>query len=170
MNARLIPFLIAAVVFVLDRVTKWRIREQVGAFDIHPVIPGFFNIVHTENAGAAFSLLADATGVWRSIFLIGLSAGVAIFIAIALIRPGGSPLVRTALSLVLGGASGNLFDRVATGTVTDFLEFYWRQCYFPAFNVADSGITAGAALLLIDLFFSRRAQESKKNKLEPHVS
>ena len=165
MNARAIPFSIAAAVFLVDRVTKWMICRSVGAFDIHRLIPGFFNIVHTENPGAAFSLLADASGVWRSVFLIGLSSTVTIFIAIMLWR--GSKhgtlesLVRLGLALVLGGALGNLFDRVLTGTVTDFLEVYYGSYYFPAFNVADSAISIGAGLLLIDMLRGR------SKKLEP---
>ena len=165
MNGRVIPFSIAAAVFLLDRLTKWMIRRSVGAFDIHRLIPGFFNIVHTENPGAAFSLLADASGAWRSIFLIGLSSTVTIFIAVMLWRgpkQGTSEgLIRMGLALVLGGALGNLFDRIATGTVTDFLEVYYGNYYFPAFNIADSGISIGAGLLLIDMLRGR------SKKLEP---
>lgn len=161
MSPRTLPFSIAAVVFLLDRLTKSWVRGRVGAFDIHRVIPGFFNIVHTENPGAAFSLLADASGAWRSVFLIGLSATVAVFIAVMLWRGAEAGLVRAGLALVLGGALGNLFDRVVSGTVTDFLELYYGTYYFPAFNVADSAISIGAGLLLIDMIRGR------SKKLEP---
>lgn len=165
MPSRYIPFLIALGVFILDRLTKTLIKSTVSAFDTHAIIPGLFNIVHAENPGVAFGLLADSTGAWRTIFLIGLSATVMIFITIMLLKParGNEWLVRTGLALVLGGALGNLFDRVVNGTVTDFVEVYWGTHYFPAFNVADSAITVGAGLLLLDMWLGRnRAREASQ--------
>ena len=114
------------------------------------MIPGFFNIVHTENAGAAFSLLPEAPG-WRRLFLIGARRSAAVLlIAVLLWRDGtrarGQPhAMRLGLALILGGALGNLYDRVVHGTVTDFLELYIGSFRWPAFNVADSAITIGAA-------------------------
>lgn len=169
MLSRPFPFLIAAAVFLLDRLTKWIIKTNVGAFDTHHVIPGFFNIVHAENPGVAFGLLADSTSPWRGLFLIGLSATVMIFISAMLLKPSRGPaenVVRTGLGLILGGAVGNLFDRVANGTVTDFVEVYLGQHYFPAFNVADSAITIGAGFLLLDMWLNR----SKKVEVrQPNV-
>ena len=167
MQSRFPPFLIAAIVFVLDRITKWLIKTNVGAFDTHHIIPGFFNIVHAENPGVAFGFLADSTGVWRSFFLIGLSATVMIFITAMLSKPVRSTaenITRIGLAFVLGGAVGNLFDRVMHGTVTDFVEVYLGQHYFPAFNVADSAITVGASLLLLDMWLSRN------KKMEAHTN
>jgi signal peptidase II len=167
MPPRAIPFAIAAVVVLLDRITKWLIKTHVGALDTHHVIPGFFNIVHAENPGVAFGFLADSTGVWRTIFLIGLSSTVMVFIIAMLWKPArGSHenVLRTGLALVLGGAFGNLFDRVVTGTVTDFLEVYTGDHYFPAFNVADSAITIGACLMLLDMWINRnRKLETQSN-------
>ncbi len=156
MNYRLAPFAIAAVVFALDRVTKILIQSHVSAFDTWRVIPGFFNIVHTENPGVAFGLFADSASPYRGLILIGLSAAVLILIAAVLVRrskPRERPdwLLRVALALVLGGALGNLYDRAVHGTVTDFVEVYADAHYFPAFNVADSCITIGAALLVIEM-------------------
>ncbi len=123
------------------------------------VIPGWFNIVHTENPGIAFGFLAETSGAWRDVFLIGFSISVLIVISTILLRGDRNgtqgSLLRTALSLVLGGAFGNLYDRFVSGTVTDFIEVHAGQHYFPAFNVADSAISVGACLLLIDMWRSR---------------
>jgi signal peptidase II len=153
--SRALPFLIAAVIFVFDRWTKGLIKAHFGAWDSLVIIPGFFNIVHSENPGVAFGILSDATGIWRTIFLIGLSAAVLVFIIAMLLKPSSNVLVRTGLALIMGGAFGNLFDRVVNGTVTDFVELYAGRHYFPAFNVADSAITIGAGLLLLDMLRQR---------------
>jgi signal peptidase II len=160
MLRRLLPFLIAAIVVALDRVTKTSIKMHFAAYDTLTVIPGFFNIVHTENPGIAFGMLADVSGVWRDIVLIGFSAVVLIAISVMLLRPATrrDAVLRTALTFILGGAFGNLYDRIVTGTVTDFVEVHAGQHYFPAFNVADSAVTIGACLLLLDMW---RAKERK---------
>lgn len=159
--ARYIPFGISAGVFALDRLTKHLIETRVSAWDTHVVIPGFFQIVHTQNRGAAFGILSDSAHEWRSFFLIGLSAVVMVFIATLLIqaiRGTGSQhaVLRFALALVLGGAFGNVYDRVVAGSVTDFLEFFLGEYRFPAFNVADSAITVGAGLLILDIWRTRQ--------------
>jgi signal peptidase II len=162
LNRRLIPFIIAAVVVALDRLTKDLIKTHFSAYDTLTVIPGLFNIVHTENPGIAFGMLASATGPWRAVLLIGFSAAVLIAISAMLLRPG-SPLdsiLRTALAFILGGAFGNLYDRIVNGTVTDFVEVHAAQHYFPAFNVADSAITVGACLLLIDMWWAKERRVS----------
>lgn len=163
MNRRVVPFAIAAAVFALDRVTKWLIQTRITSWDELVVIPHFFNIVHTENRGAAFGLFSDSTGAVHNFLLIGLSLVVAAFISTLLLRSRGGPLARNwllriGLGLILGGALGNLYDRITTGTVTDFLEFYAGAHEFPSFNVADSAITTGAGLLLLDMW---RTKEKK---------
>ena len=165
MRPRLFPFLIAAVVIILDRVTKNVIRAHVSPVDSLTVIPGLFNIVHTENPGIAFGMLSSATGAWRDVLLIGFSAAVLIAISTVLLRPASqlSAWLRAALGLILGGAAGNLYDRIVNGTVTDFVELHAGQHYFAAFNVADSAVTIGACLLLLDMW---RARERKVS----HVS
>jgi signal peptidase II len=160
MTSRVSPFLMAAGVFGLDRLTKWIIRTHVSAWDSFPVINGFFSIVHAENRGAAFGLFAESATQWRSFLLVGLSLAVMLFITGLLWQPSRGGLVetwvlRTGLALVLGGAMGNVYDRVLNGAVTDFLEFYFGNYQFPAFNVADSAITVGAGLLLIDMWRTR---------------
>lgn len=160
------PFLIAAAVILLDIATKLIIRARVSAWDNLVVIPGFFSIVHSENPGAAFGMFAESSSAMRPFFLVALSLGVIAYITFLLLRPGPSgigsgPLVRPALGLVLGGAFGNVIDRAIRGTVTDFLEFYFGSYTFPAFNVADSAITVGASLLILDMWMgsAREKQE-----------
>jgi signal peptidase II len=157
MPYRIIPFAIALGVFVLDRISKNMIKAHVTAWETLRVVPGFFNIVHAENPGVAFGFLAESSSAWRNVFLIGLSLTVLVFITAMLWRGRGPEnwLLRAGLALVLGGALGNLFDRVVTGTVTDFVEVYAGQHFFPAFNVADSAISIGAGLLLLDMWRGR---------------
>jgi signal peptidase II len=151
MNARLRAALLITGIVALDRATKLYIRARVSSFDVYPVIPGFFNIVHTENPGAAFGMFSDSPTEWRGILLVGIS----------LWRMAAAPhsgLMLTGLALVFGGALGNLWDRLFRGTVTDFLQLFFGSYEFPSFNVADSAITIGAALLIIDLWRSRKAK------------
>jgi signal peptidase II len=162
-NRKLTPFLIAAGVVVLDRLTKTIINARVSASDSLTVIPGIFNIVHTENPGIAFGMLANASGAGRGVLLIGFSGAVLIAISAVILRSQLDVWLRTALGFILGGAFGNLYDRIVSGTVTDFVEVHAGQHYFPAFNVADSAITVGACLLLFDMW---RAKERKVS----HVS
>jgi signal peptidase II len=153
------PAVAAFSIAVLDRITKIQIRHSLSDFDAIAVIPGWLRIVHTENPGAAFGVLADGNPLVRSVILIGVSAVVVLFVVWALWSHGGSfatLLTRVGLSMILGGAIGNLYDRIVHGTVTDFIEVYHGGWSFPAFNVADSAITVGAGLLLIDLLRPRR--------------
>ena len=157
MNPRYTFAFIAPLIFLLDRATKHVIETRVSMWDNHSVIGGFFSIIHTQNKGAAFSMLHDAPDWVRVFVLIGVSSAVALIVAYMLFRSlmptdPQSNVVRTALALVLGGATGNLYDRIFHGVVTDFLLFYWRDYQFPAFNVADSSIFIGACLLLIDMY------------------
>jgi signal peptidase II len=164
MKFRLTPFLLAALVILLDRVTKTLVRGRVSMWDDRVVIPHFFSIVHSENRGAAFGMFSDSTAELRTILLIALSLGVMAFITTLLVRPprGGlvsSPVLRAGLALILGGAAGNVWDRIATGSVTDFLQFYFGQYQFAAFNIADSAITVGAGLLLLDMWLTRHKNQ-----------
>ena len=116
------------------------------------LLTGFFDIVHAKNRGAAFSLFADSNSAWRPFFLIGLS--LAALLLVAGILRNASRLDRPTafgLSLILGGALGNVFDRIVSGAVTDFLDFYVGDLHWPAFNVADSAIVIGSGLLLLSL-------------------
>jgi signal peptidase II len=167
MRHRLVPFLIAAAVVLLDRITKAAVKMHLGAYDTITVIPGWFNIVHTENPGIAFGMLSNASGAWRDIVLIGFSAAVLVAIAAMLLRPSTQrdSILRTALAFILGGAFGNLYDRIVNGTVTDFVEVHAGQHYFPAFNVADSAITVGACLLLLDMWWAKERRVTHASKV-----
>ena len=156
MSQRVIPFLAAVAVFVFDRITKDLIKTHLSSWNVWNVIPGLLNIVHTENPGIAFGMLADLANPWRNVILIGFSLLVLAIISAVLLRIAAQgPLLRMGLALVMGGALGNLFDRVVHGTVTDFVELHVGEHYFPAFNVADSAITVGACLLLLDMWYSK---------------
>ena len=148
-NASLAPWLgIAAAVIVLDQLTKAMIVAAFRLGDARTVTP-FFDIVRAHNRGAAFSFLNDASG-WQRWFFIGLGIVAAGFIVWMLKRHGGQRVFGWALALILGGALGNVIDRVLHGHVIDFIQVHWKSHYFPSFNVADSAITIGAALLILD--------------------
>ena len=155
MKARERSAAIIVAVVLVDRLTKLYIRSHFSLWDIYRIIPGFFNIVHTENPGAAFGMLSDSPSQWRGVLLVGVSLVVMAIIAVMLWRPVESTLLQTGLALVFGGALGNIWDRMFRGTVTDFLQFFFGPYEFPAFNAADSAITIGAALLLFDLWKTR---------------
>ena len=157
MNSRLRSVAIIAGVLILDRITKLYIQRNFSPWDMKPVIAGFFNIVHAENPGAAFGFLSESHSEYRSIFLVGVSLAVMAIIGTMLFRPSvkKSPLLEIALALVFGGAAGNMYDRLLRGTVTDFLQFFFGSYEFPSFNAADSAITIGACLLLLDLWKNR---------------
>lgn len=151
-SSRALYLTIAAGVLAVDRLTKWLIATHVSAFDTLKVIPGFFDIVHSQNRGAAFGLFAESSSEWRSFFLIGVSAAALLVVAGMLWNPCRlHRLTALGLALIFGGAMGNVLDRVAWGTVTDFLLFYVGRLQWPAFNVADSAIVIGSGLLLLDM-------------------
>jgi len=166
MNPRLRTAAIVAAVVVVDRISKLYIRSAYTSWDIQPVVPGFFNIVHTENPGAAFGILADSPSAWSSMLLVTVSLVVMSVIGVMLWRPRptemqGPGLVSVGLALVFGGALGNVSDRLFRGTVTDFLQMFFGSYEFPSFNAADSAITVGAALLLIDLWRTRHQHHTE---------
>jgi signal peptidase II len=139
---------VALIILMLDQLTKIAV---VGAFQLGETMPitSFFNLVRVHNPGAAFSFLADAGG-WQRWFFTGLgvlAAGVMVYL---LRMHAGQTLFCLALSLLLGGAVGNVIDRLLYSYVIDFLDFYYGTWHFPAFNVADSAITVGAGLLILD--------------------
>ena len=144
---------LTAAVIVSDQLTKAAILATLRDGDGWPVT-SFFSIVLTFNTGAAFSFLATASG-WQRWFFAAIAVAAAILI-VTLLRRGGSALYCAGLTLVLGGALGNLYDRLALGKVVDFLLFHYAGWSFPAFNVADSAITLGAALIIAESFRRQR--------------
>src|ERR1044072_8273263 len=156
-DVRLKAFGTAPAVFVLDRLTKWVIESRLSFFDLHKVIPGFFDIVHSENRGVAFGIFNDSSSEWRTGLLIMLALAAVVFVSAMLWRP--DRLDRSSfwgLALILGGAAGNVFDRIMWGRVTDFLDFYLGTYHWHTFNIADSAIVIGSGLLLIDLLRPKR--------------
>ena len=148
-SSPLLPWLaIAAIVIVLDQFFKTLI---VGNYTLGEsrTVTSFFNVVRVHNAGAAFSFLAGASG-WQRWFFVGLGTVAAGFIVWMLKNHGGQRLFGWALALILGGAVGNVIDRLLHGHVIDFIQVHYGGWYFPSFNVADSAITVGAMLLILD--------------------
>ena len=145
----LLPWLaIALLIILLDQVTKTLI---VGTFQLGDsrTVTSFFNVVRVHNAGAAFSFLAGASG-WQRWFFVGLGTVATVFIVWMLRNHGGQRMFSWALSLILGGAIGNVIDRLLHGHVIDFIQVHAGGWHFPSFNVADSAITVGAVLLILD--------------------
>ena len=139
---------LALVLVIADQFTKVLV---LGSFQLGDsrLVTSFFNLVRVHNAGAAFSFLADASG-WQRWFFTGLGVAAAVLIVWMLKNHAGQRLFGFALACILGGAIGNVIDRVLYGYVVDFLDFHWAGMHFPAFNVADSAITIGAACLILD--------------------
>ena len=149
--------LIAIAVVVLDRLTKWAIVKTIVLEDAVSIIPGFFRLTHLENTGAAFSLFADSTSPFKTALLVTFSLAALAVVAFLLWRSRNVFNITTlSLSLVLGGAVGNLWDRLADGMVTDFLDFYLGIHHWPPFNIADSAIVVGALLLLTRMMRSEK--------------
>lgn len=166
MLSRAWPFLLSLAIIGIDRLSKHWIETSFRAWDIVVVIPGLFQIVHTRNTGIAFGMLGGngPIGQW---LLVGFSLAV-MALVISLLWSASKPsgrehwTLRAALGCVLGGAVGNLYDRIVFGSVTDFLDFYTGIHHFPIFNIADSAITCGAALLILHLWFLREPAASRK--------
>lgn len=152
---------IAAAVVVLDQATKALIKARLPLHESLTVIPGFFDLTHVRNTGAAFGMLnsiefAYKPAVMVLIALIALGA----VASYALTLPATQRIARYGLALILGGAVGNLIDRATMGFVVDFVDVYWRGVHFWAFNVADSAITVGVVLLLLDVLGVGRVPET----------
>jgi signal peptidase II len=152
-KARLLYFILVFAVVILDRWTKWLIDSRLLLNQTISVIDGFFNITYVRNTGVAFGILDPIRSPLKSTLLalltIGAAAGVVIY---SWRTPVGRRVLQLALSLILAGALGNLYDRLHYGYVIDFIEVYFRDYRWPSFNVADSAITTGVALLALEIF------------------
>jgi signal peptidase II len=149
---------IIGIVLVIDQLTKYVIEKRVRLYEIITVIPGFFNITHVRNKGAAFSLFSGAPGAFRSVFFTSVSL-VAIAVIAMFIKKTRERLLIVSFSLIAGGALGNLIDRVRYGEVVDFIQWYVKSWYWPSFNVADSAISIGVTLLAIDMLFQKSQKQ-----------
>lgn len=150
---------VAAAVFVADQLTKlWVVgRLEPGVPVV--LVPGFFHLTLVMNPGVAFGILSSVPGRWRWLVMVFSLTALVLLCSLAVrILPGGGWLGRLAVGLVVGGAAGNLLDRGRLGAVVDFLDVFWRHYHWPAFNVADSAITVGVALLAVELVFARREE------------
>ena len=150
---------IAGLIIVLDQAFKQAIAELM-PYGASSVVTPFFNLVHVRNPGAAFSFLADAGG-WQRYMFSALGIGVSAVLAWLLRRGVASRMETAAYILIMGGALGNVADRIARGFVVDYLDFHWRGWHWPAFNLADVSITAGASLIILA---SLRLRESKADR------
>jgi len=154
--------MIALGVFALDRWSKWTIETHLSMYDTKTVIPGFFNIVRSENPGVAFGMFAETTSRSRTPVLIALSAIAVLLLAAMLWRIDRLDTPSAAgLALIFGGAMGNVFDRIRMGSVTDFLDFYAGSHHWYTFNVADASICTGAGLLILSMLLSHRHREAR---------
>jgi signal peptidase II len=150
---------LSALIVALDQLTKWYIVGHFELFEILPVGP-FLDLTRLHNEGAAFGLLAQAGG-WQRWFFLALAGVICVAIVwwLYTLPARGNPWLSIGLVLIMGGAAGNAYDRFTDGHVVDFLHFHWGGSYFPAFNVADIGITTGAIMLVIDaLMHSKRSK------------
>ena len=149
-------YMLSFTVIIIDQITKYFAVEKLALHEVKSIYEGF-NLILIYNEGAAFSFLSDAGG-WQRWFLIGVSCIVCVFIVVWMYQSiSKSKCLLAGLSLILGGALGNLWDRLSLGYVVDFIEVYYENFYWPAFNIADSSITIGAILLILDSFFIDRS-------------
>ena len=155
---------VATAILAVDQLTKWYIRQTVPLYETIPVV-SFFNITHVLNRGGAFSLLADASDAIRVPFFL-LASIVAIGLLIYFLRhiPGQQRGLLFAVAGILGGALGNLVDRLTLGQVTDFLDLHWRGYHWPAFNVADSFISIGVVILVFHSILTTKQPQPRPDK------
>jgi signal peptidase II len=137
-----------------DQATKALVERRIPEHAVIPVVPGFFNLIHTTNVGAAFGIFSESPAPWKTMLLIVVSAGLLVAVVAMLWRARSVRwLTSVGLALILGGALSNLFDRIRFGQVVDFLDFYYRSYHWAAFNVADSAIVIGAGFLIGQVVF-----------------
>jgi signal peptidase II len=162
-NKYRIVSVLSGVIIILDQITKIWVQGSISMYESIPVIPGFFDLVHVLNKGAAFGFLNRADIHWQTYFFIGVSA-LAVVLIFHLVRTVDrrDPFMFTGLGCILGGALGNMIDRIRIGQVIDFLDFHVAGHHWPAFNVADMAISVGALLLLIS-FYQRKKNASRFN-------
>ena len=154
--------MIAALVVLSDRISKWMVAQRITLHDNIEIVPGWFRLTHVQNQGAAFGLFSDSPSEWK-IALLVLFSILALVIVSALLWRSSHHMTASAvgLSLILGGALGNLWDRMLNGRVVDFLLVYIGSYQWPAFNVADSAIVVGAGLLVFEILFSKSPAAEK---------
>lgn len=147
--------LISLAVVVLDQWTKWQVEAHLPRHLPTVVIPGFLNLTHVRNTGVAFGLFASQGAPWATVLLTALGLAALLVVGLYFWRtPDADVPLLVALSLILGGAVGNLVDRIANGAVTDFIDVYFGTYHWHTFNIADSAISVGIVLMAVDIFLS----------------
>ncbi|HKY21080.1 MAG TPA: signal peptidase II [Vicinamibacterales bacterium] len=161
LRARASELWIVAVIVALDQVTKAVVRARLPLHESYAVIPGFFDFTHVRNTGAAFGMFNSVDFQYKPLVMVVVALiALGAVASYALTLPPAQRLARWGLALILGGAVGNLIDRSTAGFVIDFVDVYWRGLHFWAFNVADSAITVGVALMLLDVLGVGRVSET----------
>lgn len=152
---RLIEFVLPTLIVVLDQASKAKVRAAVPRHDSVTVIPGFLDITHALNSGAAFGILNGADFPYKTLIIAVIATAALIGVGVYAASLSHHQLVaRIGLALIIGGAGGNLIDRVLTGSVVDFVDVYWRTYHFWAFNVADAAISVGVTMLILDMLMT----------------
>ena len=160
-RSRIPELWIAAAIVVMDQATKALVKARLPLHDSVTVIPGFFDLTHVRNTGAAFGMLNSMQFAYKpAVMVVVALVALGAVASYALTLPHTQRIARYGLALILGGAAGNLIDRATLGYVVDFVDVYWRGVHFWAFNVADSAITVGVVLMLLDVLGVGRAPET----------
>jgi signal peptidase II len=159
-------YVVTLAVLVLDHLTKWIVHTQMDLHQAIEIIPGFLRLSYVQNSGVAFGLFADIRSLWKPYILAAMAVVAVVVIVIYSSRmPSNRVLLQLALAVTMGGILGNFTDRIMRGFVVDFIEFHYREAfYWPTFNVADSAITIGIALLLIDTVKNPELEEELQSQ------
>ena len=161
MRGRAPELWLSAVIVALDQLTKALIRAKLALHDSVNVVPGMLDITHVRNTGVAYGIFNDVQFRYKAVVMVLIAVAALIAVGMySMTLPRGQRVARFGLALILGGALGNLIDRAWSGYVVDFVDVYWRGIHFWAFNVADSAITIGVVLMLLDLLGVGRAPET----------
>ena len=153
--------IIVLTIVTLDQVSKYAIRINLELHESVTILVERLNLIYIENTGAAFGFLSNVSFPFKTTILVFAAIIALLYIAFYMVTlPSSQWLARTGLSCILGGAMGNLIDRVRTGAVVDFIDLYWREWHFWAFNVADTAITVGVIVMIIDLFWTGKYRAS----------
>ena len=168
MNRRLLYAALSVSVVAADQITKWLIRRSLELHEYRELVSGLLSLSHVRNEGAAFGILSDADLPYQAALFVSLSlVALGAIVLYARRLPITATLPQLSLALILGGAVGNLIDRLAYGYVIDFVHVYWKQYSWPDFNVADSAISTGVCLLLLDMLRSPAGADEPAAKADP---
>ena len=168
MTSRRLEIWLPIAIVAIDQLTKALVRSMLPLHSSVTVIPGFFDLTHVRNSGAAFGILNAVDFPFKTgvIALIATAALVGVGLYASTLAHH-QLAARIGLALIIGGAAGNLIDRIVAGSVVDFVDVYWRTWHFWAFNVADSAITIGVAVMILDMLFTREHHDAPEHRSEP---